>query len=444
MLLSAAALLSWGAYTLSQSGVAAARSSAKHHVASRRVHHTRHAHASTSHRARGPNVWSVDARYAALELLGGDGSPVGFGRRLAQWGGTNGAHWWQSALAVLGLVNYMEKVNSHSQAIQNVLLAIYNRNVRVPGGFVARFRPGSTKKYYFINQYLDDTGWWGLAWLAASQYELYYRQNAGLAAKFLKVAEKDAYYMASKRRCGGIIWQLGSPAGTITNAEYAALTAELAQYRRTSSTFHNPGLALRWLADARGTLSWLQHAGLVNLRTGTVKDRLAAGGCHTVLGGPLAYTEGELADALVQMGTALNNPSYYKIAARFLRYVLYPGHGFLSHGVLLEHCEAVNLCNGDFNRFDITAFKGIFVQAVADWSAATGSRQFLHFLRAQGSAVIHRALVSGRRDGLCTSPHSCQFAFSWTLPFSRTPGPERLVTVGTQESALAPLTALAP
>ena len=34
-----------------------------------------------------------------------------------------------------------------------------------------------------------------------------------------------------------------------------------------------------------------------------------------------------------------------------------------------------------------------------------------------------------------------QFAFSWTLPFSRTPGPERLVTVGTQESAVVPLIA---
>jgi hypothetical protein len=424
-LLLCVALLSWSGYQLTQSDVAAARSSAKHH------------------RSSSPNVWAVDARYGAMELLGGDGSPVGWDRGLAEWGGTVGPHWWQSALAVLALVDYMEKTGSHSQAIQRVLLATYHRGVRTPGGFVTQYRPGSSKKYYFINQYLDDTVWWGLAWLAASQYELYYRQNTALAARFLKVAEKVAFFVGTKRQCGGIVWELGHPTGTITNAEYIALTAELAQYRRTSSAFHNPGLALRWLADARGTLGWLQHAGLVNLAKGTVRDSLAVGRC-TLIGGPLAYTEGEVADALVQMGTALNNPSYYRMAERFLRYVLYPGHGFLSDGVLLEHCEAVRECNGTPNRYDITAFKGIFVQAVADWSAATGSRQFLPFLRRQGGAVIHRALVSGQRDGRCTSAHSCQFAFSWILPFGRTPGPERVVTVGTQESALVALIALAP
>lgn len=389
-------------------------------------------------------MWAVDARLGVEELLGGDGSQVGWSPSLAQWGGTIGAHWWQSALAVLALVQYMERTDSHNQAIQHVLLATYRRGVRVPGGFVARFNPASHRKYYFLNQYMDDTVWWGLAWLNASQYELYYRQNVKLAADFLQVAEKVASYVASKRQCGGIIWQLGSPTGTITNAEYVALTAELAQYRRTSSTFHNPGLALRWLADARSTLNWLQHTGLVNLGAGTVKDRLASGGCHTILGGPLAYTEGEMADALVQMGNALNDPSYYRVAARFLRYVLYPAHGFLSHGVLLEHCEAVSECNGSVRRDDVTAFKGIFVQAVADWGAATGSHEFLPFLRKQGEAVIHRALVSGQRDGLCTSRHNCRFAFSWIRPFGQTPTPERLVTVGTQESAVVPLIALAP
>src|SRR5437588_257036 len=83
-----------------------------------------------------------------------------------------------------------------------------------------------------------------------------------------------------RRPCGGIVWSLGSPAGTITTAEYIALTAELSQYRRTSSTFHDPGLAARWLSDARRTLSWLQGRRLVNLRAGTVRDSLAQRRCH--------------------------------------------------------------------------------------------------------------------------------------------------------------------
>ena len=104
-------------------------------------------------------------------------------------------------------------------------------------------QPHTDQPFDFINQYMDDTVWWGLAWLNASQYELYYRHNLHDATRFLRVAEKDAAYVASRRSAGGSCGRSGVPAGTITNAEYVALTAELSQYRRTSSTFHDPGLA---------------------------------------------------------------------------------------------------------------------------------------------------------------------------------------------------------
>jgi hypothetical protein len=336
---------------------------------------------------------------------------------------------------MLDLVHYAEQTNDHSRLLQHVIDVTYRRGVR---------QPHTDQPFDFINQYMDDTVWWGLAWLNASQYELYYRRNTKDAARFLTVAEKDAAYVDHRRQCGGIVWALNSPAGTITNAEYVALTAELSAYRRTSSTFHDPGLAARWLRDARRSLGWLQRTGLVNLGAGTVKDSLAPRKCHTVVGGPLAYTEGEVADGLVQLGNALNDPSYYRTAARFLRYVLRPSNGFVVNGVLQEHCEAVNLCTHNLNRFDITAFKGIFVQAVSDWTVATGSKEFEPFLRSQAQAVVRNAIRGPTRNGLCPSAHSCQFGFSWARPFGQTPDPERLATVGTQESALAVLIAVLP
>lgn len=394
--------------------------------------HRRH-HASD----RWPHIWSVDAQRGVREFLGGDVTRVGWSKKLAEWGGTVGPHWWQSALAILTLVKYAEQTNSHNRLLQHVIDVTYNKGVR---------QPHTDQPFDFINQYMDDNVWWGLAWLNASQYELYYRHNLHDATRFLRVAEKDALWVARKRQCGGIVWSLGSPAGTITNAEYVALTAELAQYRRTSSTFHDPGLAARWLSDARRSLAWLQRVRLVNLRTGTIKDSLAPHQCGTRTGGPLAYSEGEVADALVQLGNTLNDPSYYRTAARFLRYVLQPSHGFVVHGILQEHCEAVALCthNSNGNRYDVTAFKGIFVQAVADWTAATGSHEFEPFLEAQARAVVHNAIEGPTRNGVCPSAHSCQFAFSWAQPFRTTPRSEQLATVGTQESALAALTAVLP
>lgn len=380
------------------------------------------------------HIVSVDTREGIIELLGThDGSRVGWNRHIAEWGGLIGPHWWQSALAMLTLIHYAEQTDYRSPLLEHVIKVTYDRNI---------WKPKTDEKFDFINQYMDDTVWWGLAWLNASQYELYYRHDVRDATRYLAVAETDAGYVAHRRQCGGIVWELGSPAGTITNAEYVALTAELSQYRRTSSSFHDPGLAERWLADAQSTLRWLQREGLVDLSAGTVKDSLASHRCQTVLGGPLAYTEGEVADALVQLGLATNDPSYYHTAGRFLRYVLDPAHGFLNHGVLQEHCEAYDICTHSINRYDITAFKGIFMQAISDWTMATGSHEFFPFIDRQATAVVHNAIRGSAASDVCPSPHSCQFAFSWSHPFHTTPGPERLTTVGTQESALSALIAL--
>lgn len=415
-------------------------------AAARSAHHASHhrpvAHHGvrrTHHRAptRWSHIWSVDAQRGVREFLGGDITRVGWSHKLAEWGGTVGPHWWQSALAILTLVKYAEQTNSHNRRLQHVIDVTYNKGVR---------QPHTDQPFDFINQYMDDNVWWGLAWLNASQYELYYRHNIHDATRFLRVAEKDAIWVAHKRQCGGIVWSLGSPAGTITNAEYVALTAELSQYRRTSAAFHDPGLAARWLSDARRSLGWLQRVKLVNLGAGTIKDSLAPHRCQTRTGGPLAYSEGEVADALVQLGNTLNDPSYYRTAARFLRYVMRPSNGWVVHGVLQEHCEADALCthNSLGNRYDVTAFKGIFVQAVADWTAATGSHEFEPFLAAQARAVVHNAIEGPTHNGVCPSAHSCQFAFSWAQPFRATPSYEQLATAGTQESALAALTAVLP
>jgi Glycosyl hydrolase family 76 len=378
-------------------------------------------------------AWSVDARKGIVELLGtADGSRVGWNRRFAEWGGLIGPHWWQSALAMLTAIRYAEQTNYRSPILEHVIRVTYNKNI---------WKPKSLEKFDFINQYMDDTVWWGLAWLNASEYELYYRHDLRDAARYLSVAETDAAYVSHRRQCGGIVWQLGSPSGTITNAEYIALTAELSQYRRTSSTFHDPGQADRWLSDARGTLRWLQRSRLVNLGAGTVRDRLASHRCHTLLGGPLAYTEGEVADGLVQIGLATNDPSYYKRAAGFLRYVLDPVHGFVKDGILQEHCESYDICTHLINRFDITAFKGIFMMAISDWTMATGSHEFVPFIRRQATAIVRNTIHGPAPHDVCTSTHSCQFAFSWSHPFDTTPVHERLITVGTQESALDALIA---
>lgn len=379
--------------------------------------------------------FSTAASQGVRELIQGP-YPVGWKLETGLWGGHTRPNWWQSALATQTLVRYLEHTGNVDPFYQQVLLRIYDRNV---------YKPLSTAKRDFANEFMDDTAWWGMAWLEAARYELYYRHDLADARKFLAVAEYDVrYIVAAPRQCGGIVWALRRSPDMVTSAEFVSLAARLASFRQTPGVFYNPQLAARWLTDARYVFDWLRHSGMVNLWWGFVRDRIK-GGCHSFIGGPLTYTEGEMADALTELAIAEHKPIYFRYASRFLRYVLNYKSRLISHGVIAEYCESrPGACHENRNRLDLPAFKGVFIQAVADWSAATHRKTFLRFLHNQAAAVVNNAVVtSGNRRGDCASPRTCQFAFIWAR--GPTSGPPPVPpTVASQESAIAALTAVLP
>jgi glycosyl hydrolase family 76 len=211
--------------------------------------------------------------------------------------------------------------------------------------------------------------------------------------------------------------------------------------RDTVGPLYNPTKASSWLSAAQSDLSWLESTRLVNLKTGGVLDSLNSS-CLAI-GGSLTYTEGEMAEALTQMGNALGNPSYYSQAAAFLNYTLSPASGLTNGGILQEHCEATaGACSQARFRFDLPAFKGLFINAVADWAASTGNHAFDGFLLAQANAVVRNAIRGPHNDvSHCATPHTCQFSFHWTGEADATP---LGITLGGQVSALDALTAVLP
>jgi hypothetical protein len=387
-------------------------------------------HISRPARSSQPPSFAVAASRGIQELLGsGDHSPVGWNPKTGLWGASTPAYWWQSALAVSTLVRYAERTGSLAPVYQRVLLRTYRRNV-----YGARWQ--------FANPYMDDTAWWGLAWLAASQYELSYRHDLKDARRFLATAEWEARYVAAHPRpCGGIEWSVGTPPNTITNAQFITLTAELYRYRTAPGPFYNATIAATWLSDAQSALTWFENSGLINLQTGRVIDSLTPA-CQ-LTGSSLTYTEGEVADALTQMGNAVGDPTYYQEAAAFLNYTASPASGLTTNGILQEHCEAVmGACGRVRFRNDLPAFKGLFINAVVDWEASTHSTAYDGFLTAQANAVIQNAIRGPSNDiAHCATPHTCQFSFHWTG--ERDPAPLG-ITVGGQESALDALTAVLP
>lgn len=372
--------------------------------------------------------WATDAHYGIQELMGsGDGSPVSWNPVTGLWGEQTGPRWWQSAIAVTTLARYGERTPDQSSAINQVLVRTYQLNVNSSLN-------GSPN---FINQFSDDTAWWGMAWLAAAQWELTYRQDQKDAARFLAVAEADAAYINRlPHPCGGIQWTPANPPHTISQAAFITLTAGLARFRQASGPFHNSRLASQWLSDAQAAWSWLESSGLVDTTRGRVTyDSIGStSNCQDFLGGPVTYTQGEVADALVGLGLALTQPSYSGIAQNFIQDTLTDSQ-FMDNGVLQNRCEALSPnCQANSNQLDTTAFKDIFMWAVADWSAATGSSAFSSFDQAQATAIANTAIdnVAGAQQPGCVSATTCQLAFSWARPIS-----PPLITDATQSSALS-------
>ncbi len=349
------------------------------------------------------------------------------------WGGHSLQHWWQSALAMRTLLRYLEVTHNTDPAYHQILMRTYHREV---------LNPFAIAKPYFVNAFMDDTAWWGLAWLEASNYELNYRHDVSDARTFLRLAEYDADFISKQQKsCGGIVWQIGFPSDTVTNAEYISLVAGLATYRNQPGPFNDPAKASRWIGEATATLSWLKQRKLVDVRHGTVRDSLNAA-CNGLIGGPITYTEGEVAEALVQVGTALHDSSYYKQASQFLKFVRSEESTMVnSKGILQEPCErAANGCTGRILYYDELPWKGILVQAFADYSVASGSTEYRSFLRRQASAVVHNSIVrSDGTPGNCQTPESCQFVYYWGWPL--TPSRSTFVNHATQMDALDALTA---
>jgi hypothetical protein len=387
------------------------------------------------------------ASNAAIELAGsGDYSVVRWFPDWGLWGkhdappgspiGWNSPYWWQSALDLRALVRYLEQTHDTSPIYEHIIQRTFALNVR---------RPHSNMPVNFGNEFMDDTAWWGLAWLEAARYELNIRHDLAEAMRFMSVAEWDANDVwSSPRPCHsqGIAWQLGNfPPDTITNAEFAALAAELAQVQGQPGPWLNKAAAAKWTREAWQILWWLRHSRLINVRTGHVYDGFGmTNGVCFVSGGALTYTEGETADALVQMGLATGQRKYLVQAGHFISYALSPVTQMTYNGVLQEPCEAQpHMCHGGRRLSDSTAWKPVLVDAVADWRAATRSTVFDWFLARQARAVIANAASDGRRLTHCQTAHECQFSFYWARAIP--PDASQLpVGPGSQEAGLSVLT----
>jgi predicted alpha-1,6-mannanase (GH76 family) len=285
-----------------------------------------------------------------------------YNQRRGLWDTTG---WWNSANALTALIDYSQRTGSRTY--RYAIATTFNRN----------------EDTNFINEYIDDTGWWGLAWVRA--YDLTGDD------RYLDMARVTADYMNTywDDHCGGGVWWR-------TDMTYKnAVTNEL--FIKLSAALHNriPGDTI-YLARAQQGWSWFKASGMINSES-LINDGLNAE-CQNNGQTTWTYNQGIILGGLVELYRATGDADLLTEARRIADAAT--SSTFLNpEGILREPCEPG--CGTD-----APSFKGIFVRNLSELDRALPGRPYRAYLTRQAASAY-----ANNRNSLD------QYGLSWAGPF---------------------------
>jgi predicted alpha-1,6-mannanase (GH76 family) len=246
--------------------------------------------------------------------------------------------WWNSANAITVLVDYarVSKSTEYDSVLANT--------------FTAAPKTGESQKTRagFLNKYLDDEGWWALAWIDA--YDLTHNKA------YLAMGESIFADMAGEwdDTCGGGIWwsKDRNYKNAIANELFLSVAGHLAN--RTSGSARSG-----YQSWANREWKWFEGTGMINAK-GLINDGLnivggrgAAASCTNNGRTIWTYNQGVVLGGLVELAAADHDPNL-KMAAQNIATAAITQLAD-ENGVLHDPCEPK--CGADGVQF-----KGIFVR----------------------------------------------------------------------------------
>jgi predicted alpha-1,6-mannanase (GH76 family) len=246
--------------------------------------------------------------------------------------------WWNSANAITVLVDYarVSKSTEYNSVLANT--------------FAASQKTTESQKTHvgFLNNYLDDEGWWALAWIDA--YDLTKNKD------YLAMAESIFADMSKEwdDTCGGGIWwsKDRNYKNAIANELFFSVAAHLAN--RTSGSARSGYQS--W--GNRGW-KWFESTGMINAK-GLINDGLtiASGGgasasCTNNGRTTWTYNQGVVLGGLVELAAADHDSNLRMVAQKIATAAIAALAD--GNGVLHDPCEPK--CGADGVQF-----KGIFVR----------------------------------------------------------------------------------
>lgn len=258
--------------------------------------------------------------------------------------------WWTSANALTSIIDNMS--TSHMASYRYAIANTYDKQVNSHQG-------------QFRNEFLDDTGWWGLAWIDA--------YDATKDPRYLQTARADADWMQQywDTTCGGGVWWKTDKKqkNAIENSLYIQLNAELATRLPDGGSY---------LDRAKAGWNWFRSSGLVN-GDHLVNDGIDTATCRNNGGQTWTYNQGVLVNGLSQLNRATPTPDAVTVA-RQVADATTSAAGLSPDGILTEPP------NGDDCNADGSAFKGPAVRGISALNASTGGA-YSSYLKANADSA---------------------------------------------------------
>jgi predicted alpha-1,6-mannanase (GH76 family) len=277
--------------------------------------------------------------------------------------------WWNSAVALTALIDHGDPQYDW------VIGRTFDQN---KGTFAAGQRGTDPIEGNFVSRAIDDSAWWGLAWVAA------YDRTGD--QRYLTMATTIANYVNQywdTSTCGGGVWwdRERTYKNAITNGLYLRLAASI--HRRT------PGDTV-WLQRTRTAATWYLNSGLIN-SANLVNDGLTAD-CRNNGQTVWTYNQGLAIGGLVEAWRATGDGTLLEAARRLGDAAM---TGLTQNGILTESCDGQGTCDDNQKQF-----KGIFSRYFADLAAATGSATYRTFAQRQSDSIWAHDRDSLNRIGL--------------------------------------------
>jgi predicted alpha-1,6-mannanase (GH76 family) len=268
--------------------------------------------------------------------------------------------WWNSAATLTALIDHGDP------RYDWVIARTFEQN---KGVFPAGVRSTDPIEGDFESRAIDDSAWWGLAWVAA-----YDRTRE---ARYLTMATSIANYVHEywdPGTCGGGVWW--DRERTYKNAVTSGL------YLRLAAAVHNrtPGDTV-WLQRTRTAATWYLGSGMIN-SANLVNDGLTRD-CRNNGQTVWTYNQGLAIGGLVEAWRATGDTTLLTAALRLADAAL---TGLTTDGVLTESCDVgARTCDDNQKQF-----KGIFSRYLADLTTVTGTTAYRQFATHQADVIWAR------------------------------------------------------